>query len=134
MAENNAFELKIISPDEVFFQGEGTFLEFTSVEGELGVYKNHIPLTTILDPCVMKIHNGSEVKKAAVLGGFVEVLKDKITVLAEDAQWPDDIDVTRAQKAKQRAEERLTKKKSESDVLRAEASLKRALARIDAAK
>lgn len=65
MAEN-VFELKIISPDEVFYEGDGTFLEFVSVEGEMGVYKNHIPLTTILEPCVMKIHNGDEVKK----GGY----------------------------------------------------------------
>ena len=91
MAER--FELKIISPDEVFYEGEGTFLEFVSVEGEMGVYQNHIPLTTILEPCVMKIHNESEVKKAAILGGFVEIQKDKITVLAEDAQWPEEIDI-----------------------------------------
>ena len=46
MAEN-VFELRIISPDEVFYEGESSFLEFASVEGEMGVYKNHIPLTTI---------------------------------------------------------------------------------------
>ena len=104
MAEK--FKLSIISPDRVFTEGEAEFLEFTSTEGELGIYAQHIPLTTILEPCVMKIHNEGEVKKAAILGGFVEILKDKITVLAEDAQWPDDIDVARAQAAKKRAEER----------------------------
>ena len=88
MAENNMFELKIISPEEMFYEGEGSFLEFTSVGGEMGVYKNHIPLTTILEPCVMKIHKGTEVKKVAVLGGFVEILQEKITVLAEGVQWP----------------------------------------------
>ena len=82
----DVFELKIISPDSMFFEGEADFLEFTSVEGGMGVYKNHIPLTTILEPCVMSIHNGTEVKKAAILGGFLEILQDKITVLAEDAQ------------------------------------------------
>ena len=92
MAE--VFELKIISPDAMFFEGEADFLEFTSVEGGMGVYKNHIPLTTILEPCVMNIHNGTEVKKAAILGGFLEILQDKITVLAEDAQWPDEIKET----------------------------------------
>ena len=53
MAENNMFELKIISPEEMFYEGEASFLEFTSVGGDMGVYKNHIPLTTILEPCVM---------------------------------------------------------------------------------
>lgn len=77
MAEN-VFGLKIISPDEVFFEGEGTFLEFVSVEGEMGVYKNHIPLTTILEPCVMKIHNGDEVKKAAILGDFLKFFRIRL--------------------------------------------------------
>ena len=129
MAEK--FKLSIISPDRVFTEGEAEFLEFTSTEGELGIYAQHIPLTTILEPCVMKIHNEGEVKKAAILGGFVEILKDKITVLAEDAQWPDDIDVARAKAAKKRAEDRLTAKQEGTDMLRAEAALKRAIARIN---
>ena len=129
MAEK--FKLSIISPDRVFTEGEAEFLEFTSTEGELGIYAQHIPLTTILEPCVMKIHKEGEVKKAAILGGFVEILKDKITVLAEDAQWPDDIDVARAKAAKKRAEDRLTAKQEGTDMLRAEAALKRAIARIN---
>lgn len=130
----DVFELKIISPDEMFYEGEADFLEFTSVEGGMGVYKNHIPLTTILEPCVMNIHNGTEVKKAAILGGFLEILQDKITVLAEDAQWPDEIDVNRAKEAKKRAEERLSHNGPNMDVRRAQAALKRAIARINAAK
>ena len=134
MADNNLFELNIIKPDGMFFEGEGEFLEFTSVEGQMGVYKNHIPLTTILEPCVVKIHANGEKKKAAVLGGFIEIQKERITILAEDANWPEEIDVERAKAAKQRAEERLSKKDSGTDVVRAEAALKRAVARIGAAR
>ena len=134
MADNNLFELKIIEPDGMFFEGEGEFLEFTSVEGQMGVYKNHIPLTTILEPCVVKIHANGETKKAAVLGGFIEIQKERITILAEDANWPEEIDVERAKAAKQRAEERLDKKEAGLDVVRAEAALKRAMARIGAAR
>lgn len=126
------FKLSIISPDKMFLTGEAEFLEFTSTEGQMGVYAKHIPLTTILEPCVMKIHDDGEIKKAAILGGFVEILKDKITVLAEDAQWPDDIDVARAQAAKKRAEDRLAAKQDGIDLVRAEAALKRAIARINA--
>ena len=86
MAEN-VFELRIISPDEVFYEGESSFLEFASVEGEMG-----------------------------------------------DAQWPDEIDVNRAEEAKKRAEERLNSKSDSIDVARAEAALKRAMARINGAK
>lgn len=129
MADNNMFELRIISPDEMFYEGEGSFLEFVSVEGEMGVYKEHIPLTTILEPCVMKIHSGDEVKKLAVHGGFIEIQKEKITVLAEGAEWPDKIDVERAKRAEERARARLEKRESGLDVARAEAALKRAMAR-----
>ena len=134
MADNNLFELKIIEPDGMFFEGEGEFLEFTSVEGQMGVYKNHIPLTTILEPCVIKIHANGETKKAAALGGFIEIQKERITILAEDANWPEEIDVERAKAAKQRAEERLSKREAGLDVVRAEAALKRAMARIGAAR
>lgn len=78
-------EIKIISPDELFYEGETDFIEFTSVMGEMGVYPNHIPLTTILEPCVMKIHKGEEVGKVKISGGFIEILKTKVTVLAESA-------------------------------------------------
>ncbi|MBQ2922201.1 MAG: ATP synthase F1 subunit epsilon [Tyzzerella sp.] len=128
------FELKIIEPDGMFFEGQASFLEFTSVMGEMGVYANHIPLTTILVPGVMKIHNDGQVKKAAVIGGFIEIQKDRITVMAEDAQWPEEIDVERAKAAKKRAEERLQKKDAGLDTARAEAALKRAMARISAAR
>ena len=134
MAENNLFELKIIKPDGMFYEGQGDFLEFNSVEGEMGVYKEHIPLTTILDVGVIRIHTDGEVKKAAVMGGFIEIQKEKITILAEDANWPEEIDIKRAEASKKRAEERLTRKEEGLDVIRAEASLKRAMARIGATK
>ena len=134
MADNNLFELKIIEPDGFFFEGEAEFLEFTSVEGKMGVYKNHIPLTTILEPCVVRIHNNGEVKKSAILGGFIEIQKTKITILADDAHWPEEMDVARAEAALSRAQERLSKREAGLDVVRAEAALKRAMARINTAK
>lgn len=130
MAEK--FKLSIISPECAFYEGDCEFLEFVSTEGEMGVYAKHIPLTTILEPGVMHIHNDGEVKKAVILGGFVEILKEKVTVLAEDAEWPEEIDIKRAEAAKKRAEERLTAKRDGTDMRRAEAALKRATARIEA--
>lgn len=128
------FELKIIEPDGMFFEGQASFLEFASVTGEMGVYANHIPLTTILAPGVVKIHNEGQVKKAAVMGGFVEIQKDRITVMAENAEWPEEIDVERAKAAKERAEKRLHDRTADIDLVRAEAALKRAMARISAAR
>ena len=128
------FELKIIEPDGIFYDGEASFLEFTSVEGRRCVYKNHIPLTTILQPCVVRIHVADEIKKAAVMGGFIEIQKEKITILAEDAKWPEEIDASRAEAAKKRAQERLQKREAGTDIVRAEAALKRAIARLGVAK
>ena len=127
-------EIKIIKPDGMFFEGEGNFIEFTSVEGEMGVYENHIPLTTILEPCVVKIHNKEEVQKEAIMGGFIEIQRDRITILAEDANRPEEIDLERAKAARERAKERLSHRDQGIDIDRAEAALKRAIARINAVK
>ena len=92
----------------------------------------HIPLTAVVVPCVLSIHNGNDVKKAAVHGGIIEILKDKITILAEVAEWSDEIDVERANEARLRAEKRLASHDSNLDMVRAETALKRSLARIKA--
>lgn len=87
---DNMFELKIIEPDGLFFEGQADFIEFKSVLGEMGVYANHIPLTTILEPCEVRIYNGDDLQKANIEGGFVEIQKTKITILAEGAEWPEE--------------------------------------------
>ena len=130
---DNIFKVEIITPDRVFYKGESDFIESTSMSGELGVYKNHIPMTTVLAPGLVTIHNGEEEKVAAVHAGFAEILGDKVTLLAELAEWPDEIDVSRAESAKERAEERLANHTAEIDVKRAEYALRKALIRIDAA-
>lgn len=129
MADN--FQLQIITPDRIFYEGEASMVEFTSVDGEMGVYKHHIPLTTVLAPGVVTITEDNGKKEAAVHAGFVQILGEKVTFLAEVAEWPDEIDVTRAQEAKARAEERLRNHSAEVDVARAEMALRRALVRLD---
>ena len=131
---DNIFKVEIITPDRIFYQGETDFIEFTTETGEMGVYKNHIPLTAVLAPGLVTIHNGEKETVAAVHSGFVEVLGEKITFLAELAEWPDEIDEDRAQKAKDRAQERLANHTEDLDVKRAEFALKKALIRIDAAE
>ena len=87
MAEN--FELQIITPDRIFYEGEASMVEFTSVDGEMGVYKHHIPLTTVLMPGIVTITEANGKKEAAIHAGFVQILGEKITFLAEVAEWPD---------------------------------------------
>ena len=133
--DSRVFGVEIITPDRIFHKGEATMIEFNTAAGEIGVYKNHIPLTTVLAPGVVTIHkDGEDNVIAAVHSGFAEILPDKVTLLAETAEWPDEIDVERAQAAKARAEERLANKTEAIDVQRAELALRRALVRMDIAR
>lgn len=69
--ENRLFQVEIITPDRVFYTGEGDMIEFTTASGEIGVYKKHIPLTTVLAPGIVKIHKtGEDDVIAAVHSGF----------------------------------------------------------------
>lgn len=129
--ENKYFQLEIITPDRVFYQGEASMVEFTSVDGEMGVYKHHIPLTTVLAPGIVTITEANGKKEAAVHAGFAQILGEKVTFLAEIAEWPEEIDVNRAQAARARAEERIRSHGADIDVARAEIALKKALVRLD---
>ena len=128
---NKLFKVEIITPERIFYNGDAQMIEFTTTEGDIGVYKNHIPLTAVLAPGIVTITESDGVKKAAVHSGFVEILGEKVTLLAEIAEWPEEIDKNRAEEAKMRAERRLKMKEAELDVKRAEIALKKALVRID---
>lgn len=84
---NQKFGIEILSPEGIFFCGEAEFLEFTSITGEMGVYKNHVPLTTILEPCIFKIYQDGRVRRASVSEGIIQIQGEKIVVLAKDVKW-----------------------------------------------
>lgn len=135
MADNtNLFSLRIISPERVFYEGEASMVEFNTTEGEIGILKKHVPTTVIISPGILTITEEEGSKTAALHAGFAEILQNEVTILAEVIEWPGEIDKERAQKAKERAEERLRTKTPETDVLRAETALQRALARIHVLK
>lgn len=77
------FDVEIITPDRVFYKGTADLLEFNTESGEIGVYRDHIPLTTVLEPGLVTIHHGDEEQVAAVHAGFAEILGDKVTLLAD---------------------------------------------------
>lgn len=130
MADQNQFKLKIITPERVFFEGDADMVEFNTTEGEVGIYKNHIPMTMIIDPGILTITNGEKVRNAALHAGFVEILQESITILAEVIEWPEEINMNRAEAAKERAEERIHSKDPKTNMAMAETALHRALARI----
>ena len=134
MADEKMFKLRIIAPDRVFYEGEASFLELVTSEGEVGIYKNHIPMTMVLVPGIARITESGEVKVAALHSGFVQILQDEVTILAEIAEWPDEIDVNRANEAKIRAERRLETQDPNININRAEIALKKSLVRIEVGK
>ncbi|MBC5711093.1 ATP synthase F1 subunit epsilon [Hungatella hominis] len=128
------FKLHVITPERRFYDGEASMVELTTTEGDIGVYRNHIPLTAIVAPGVLKIHEEGQVKEAALMSGFIEILPERITIMAEVAEWPDEIDSNRAEEARIRAERRLKEESGEIDTMRAELALRRALVRLSLRK
>ena len=134
MADSKNFQLRIITPDRLFYEGEAEMVEFNTTEGQIGALPGHIPMTVILKPGVLKIYEPENEKEAALHAGFAEILPDKITILAEIVEWPEEIDVQRAESARERAEERLRTQAPDIDLMRAEIALQKALTRISVLK
>lgn len=128
------FKLEIVTPDKKFFEGDVQSITFNSLMGRIQILANHIPYASGLLPSLLKIKQDSEEKYAAIAGGFVEFMDNKATIIADAAEWPEEIDVERAEKALERAEERLEKKGSDADIKKAEIALRRASVRLKAAE
>ena len=125
----DSMRLKIVAPERIFYEGDVSFLEFTTTEGDMGIYPNHIPLTAIIAPGVLRIHDSEDIREAALMSGFIQILPDTVTILAESVEWPEEIDANRAKEAEIRARRRI-QEGSGVDVYRAELALKRALLRL----
>lgn len=128
------FTLRIITPDRVFFEEPVEMVEFNTTEGEIGIYPMHVPTTVIVAPGILTITQADGQKEAALHSGFAEILQDSVTILAEVIEWPEEIDRERAEEARERAEKRIAGHAPETDMVRAEAALKRAVARIEILK
>ena len=126
--------LQIIKPDGEFYRGDVTMVELNTAVGQLGIYPQHIPETVAVAPGILTIHMDAELKKAALLSGFMQVMPEQVTILAEAAEWPEEIDVKRAERAKERAEERLRQRRSEQEYRRNKIALARAMARLSLTK
>ena len=127
----NTLKLEVVTPERKVLSEEIVSLIVPAIEGYLGILPNHAPIISGLEPGVIKYKVGGDYKKMAISGGFLEVSANKASILANTAELAEEIDVQRAQAAKERAEQRL-QNKSDIDVLRAELALKRALARLKA--
>lgn len=123
-------KFEIVTAERVVFSQDVDMVIAPGTEGELGILPKHTPLMTVLRTGELRVKNGSEEISMVVSGGFLEVHPDKVVVLADTAERADEIDLSRAEEARRRAEERLKARTVEIDVARAEAALKRSLIRL----
>lgn len=130
----NQIRLEVVSPTAVVYSADANMVIVRSSGGELGIMPGHAPLIAGLIPAPVRVKHDEGETMIAVTGGFVEVQPKKITILATGAELGDAIDVERAEKARQRALERLNSKQATTiDLDRAGIALKRAIARLKAA-
>jgi F-type H+-transporting ATPase subunit epsilon len=129
----DTFQFEIVTPEKLVASGEAEEMQIPAKNGYIGVLPQHAPLITELSVGEITYRLGAKTERLAVAWGFAEVLPDKVTVLAETAERAADIDVERAQRSRQQAEEHLRSAHSESDVERASSALKRAETRIEVA-
>lgn len=126
----STFLLEIVTPERKLYTDHVNMVVVKGEDGELGILANHLPLVTPLQIAPVRIKIGNEEKRIAVHGGFMEVRGDKVVILAESAELPEDIDLDRARAAKERAERRLAVKSDAIDFHRAQIALQKALNRL----
>lgn len=126
-------KVSIVTPERVIYGDEARFVHVRGTDGDLGFLPGHTALITSLRPGLLRIQKEGQWSAFVVAGGFVEVRDSRVVVLANAAERPEEIDLARAEKAKERAEKRLAAKDPEIDVVRAKVALARAVARIEAA-
>ncbi len=129
MADTIKFE--VVTPDQMILSEDVDYVGVPGVQGQFGVLSNHIPFLSALAIGSLYYRKDGQVKYLFVSGGFAEVSPDSLTILAESAEKAEDIDLTRAKQAKERAEARVQREKDKIDFARAQGALRRAMERIN---
>lgn len=130
----NKIRLDIVTPERMVYSEDVNMVIARATDGDLGILPGHAPLIAGLEIWPLRIQTDEGEFQLSVAGGFIEVRPQKITVLASSAELPEEIDIGRAESAKERAQMRLSSGSSDIDVRRAEVALKRAMMRLRVAE
>jgi F-type H+-transporting ATPase subunit epsilon len=130
----STLKLEVVTVERQVFADEVNSLTAPGVSGQMGILPHHAPLMTMLQPGELIIKKGTEEISMAIGGGFLEVRPDKVIVLADSAERYDEIDISRAEAARKRAEELLKHGVNKEEAAGAEASLRRSLIRLRVAE
>lgn len=123
-------KLKIVTPERIVLEEDVDAVYAKAVDGELGVLPKHVPMVTPLESALLHYKHNGETHWAAVMEGILSTDGQTVTVLTDAAELAGSVDYARAEKARERAEQRLREKSDELDVARAKASLSRAQVRL----
>ena len=130
-----SLKLDIVTAERIVYSEDVDIVIAPGVEGQLGILPHHAPLMTVLQAGELVARRDGTEDSLAISGGFMEVRPDRVIVLADSAERAEEIDVARAEAARNRAEERLRDRKAEGlDEARAESALRRAVARLSVAE
>ena len=128
------FRLEIVTAERMIFSDDVSAVIAWGVEGQLGILPHHAPLMTMLQPGDLMIRKDKEEEFFAISGGFLEVRPDKVIVLADACERAEEIDLARAEEARERAQETMTEAPLNAEAASAEAALRRSFARLKAAE
>jgi len=126
----STFYVEVVTPYRMFFSGEVESLILKTIDGEMGVMDNHIPMVVVVDVGPLKIKQNGKWIEAVLTEGFMEITREKVIIIVDTAEWPDEIDKNRALAAKMRAENRLRSQLSKVEYVRSKAAMARAMARL----
>ena len=124
------YNIKIITPEKTFFEGTTTQIIAKTTSGNVGILHGHVPYVANLVSSPFMIEIDGTLKEAAISGGLLKVSPEDVVVVTNAIEWADEIDVARAERSKQNAEERMKRHESQKEFDRAEKKLKRALNRL----
>lgn len=125
-----SFHLEIIASDRIFYQGECEHLVITAIDGLIGIMYGHEPLVTSLPTGELKYMVDGKWHYAAISEGFIEVMPESSIILADSCELPEEIDIKRAEEARERAEEKMRQKQSIMEYYHTQAALNRAMNRL----
>ena len=124
------FHLSIITPEHTFFEDDVDALVFTTTDGEWCIMAGHQPMVINVIEGELRINQGDRVRWAASSAGFVTIMQDEVLVMLQTCEWPEEIDIKRAERDRHAAEEVLRQKKSMQEYVLASSMLARAMVRL----
>jgi len=131
---SDTFYVEILTPNRKFFWGDVESVVLNTPSGEIGILKDHMPMVALVDVGIIKVKKNADWVEAVLGQGFMEVSQNKVVILVDSAEWPDEIDINRANAAKERAQERILRRANKTEYIQSKAALARAMARLAARK